>query len=504
VGDGSVRPDKDRATTSPGGSWRLTAPHRDNAQGLIVSGFPCLPVGRALLLQLPPGGGGGWLEALTQAVPITSAAGMRAPSVALALTYTGLKAMDLDTDTLATFAPAFVEGMRQIDRQRRLGDDVLTANDTVIPGGPIWSGNAPEPCPIPEEADATPTPTTVHAALLLYDKDSSELERLTCSAVRVLDRFEVAIVRRIDLSFRKDDKGRIREHFGFVDGISQPVPYGCTIEPNRRDPWHGVAAGDILIGHLNTDGDPAPGPMVSDTAPGADVLPEGPHGFRDLGLDGTYLVIRELRQDVKAFWDSMKTAAEALGGGHDHKWVAARVVGRTLDGDPLVPGGVIPPDGDGPANDFAYFRTDPQGLGCPMGSHMRRANPRDGLAPKLTYAKAFLEAANNHRILRRGRSFGPFFEENEAPDVERGLLFMAINADITRQFEFVQQTWIFNQSFAALFDETDPLVGPRGQFTVPEKPIRARVAVETFVRLVGGDYFFLPSLPALRYLAQLR
>ncbi|HEV7874857.1 MAG TPA: peroxidase, partial [Enterovirga sp.] len=86
---------------------------------------------------------------------------------------------------------------------------------------------------------------------------------------------------------------------------------------------------------------------------------------------------------------------------------------------------------------------------------------------------------------------------------ERGLLFICLNTDIARQFEFVQQTWLLNCNFATLFDETDPLVGPKGRFTVREQPLRRTVDVETFVRMAGGEYFFLPSLPALRYFAAL-
>ena len=153
-------------------------------------------------------------------------------------------------------------------------------------------------------------------------------------------------------------------------------------------------------------------------------------------------------------------------------------------------------------NDFGFGRGAPEASGCPIGAHIRRANPRDGLAPTAGDEEVFLRASNNHRMLRRGRKFGPPHEQD--PNAMRGLLFIAINTDIVRQFEFVQQTWMLNPRFADLFDETDPLMGPKGHFTVPDKPVRARVEVDTFVRLAGGDYFFLPSLSALRYLAQLR
>jgi deferrochelatase/peroxidase EfeB len=308
----------------------------------------------------------------------------------------------------------------------------------------------------------------------------------------------------------------IREHFGFVDGISQPIPYGAAIipygaaspghKPRSPDDFHAVAAGDILIGQQNADLEPAPGPVVSDSHPHAHVLPEGgnaPYGYRDLGRDGSYLVIRELHQDFAGFWESMKTEAESLGVlGYDAKWLAAHVVGRTLDGDPLRPDGkVIPKGADGPANDFRYFDEDRDGLGCPLGSHIRRANPRDGLAPVAEDKDVFLHVSNNHRILRRGRKFGPLYRDD--PSAKRGLLFMALNTDIARQFEFIQQNWMLNHDFAVLYDETDPLVGPASKFTVPMTPLRARVDVKNFVRLAGGDYFFLPSLPALRFLETL-
>jgi hypothetical protein len=85
--------------------------------------------------------------------------------------------------------------------------------------------------------------------------------------------------------------------------------------------------------------------------------------------------------------------------------------------------------------------------------------------------------------------------------VDRGLLFICLNTDITRQFEFVQQTWMLNPNFATLYDEADPLLGPKGMMTIPEEPLRRIIEVDTFVQMAGGEYFFLPSMPALRYLA---
>ena len=118
--------------------------------------------------------------------------------------------------------------------------------------------------------------------------------------------------------------------------------------------------------------------------------------------------------------------------------------------------------------------------------------------------------SQRHRLLRRGRSFGPAFDPAAAGDtVERGIQFIAINANIRRQFEFVQQTWINNPKFAELYDETDPLCGvpPHGQqgrFTCQKHPVREMVVgMPRFVWIKGGGYFFLPGLRALRFLASL-
>jgi deferrochelatase/peroxidase EfeB len=149
-------------------------------------------------------------------------------------------------------------------------------------------------------------------------------------------------------------------------------------------------------------------------------------------------------------------------------------------------------------------------LGCPLGAHVRRANPRDAGARAKASASSravALEAVNNHRILRRGRAFGPWLDFDRgrapppAPDVEeRGLLFLALGADVERQFELIQQAWLLSPDFATLGGETDPLGGPEGRFTVQLRPAPLRASVRRHVRLIGGDYYFMPGLRALRFL----
>ena len=233
------------------------------------------------------------------------------------------------------------------------------------------------------------------------------------------------------------------------------------------------------------------------------------HG--DLGRNGTYLVVRELKQDVVKFWKSLESEAQSLNERTGSSvtitadWLAERIVGRTKDGALLCPGGQLPPGTIGqPKNDALFFHDDRHGIGCPLGSHVRRSNPRDGLAKDRASCADILRAANNHRILRRGRKFGPAVTDRLTDDRERGLLFMCINTDIERQFEFIQQNWVLNQHFATLFDEADPLVGRRGPMTLPAEPLRRTVNVDTYVTFTGGEYFFLPGISALNFFEALQ
>jgi Dyp-type peroxidase family len=382
---------------------------------------------------------------------------------------------------------------------------------------------------VPEEEVLTPT--AVHALLLLYTATEDEAATLAAAVKQLLPSHGVQVARELDLLLDVDGQGISREHFGFADGLSQPAPFGLaqpideTVcvqlegRPAQKHPVQGVPLGEFLIGYQNGHSEPAPGPVVTqeDKRTEASGLP--PHalaeGFADLGLNGSYLVVRELRQDVAAFWQSLRENAERIratdpgGASTDETWLAERVIGRGLDGHLLCPepNGYLKADKYGlPDNDYLFSERDPHGFGCPVGSHVRRAFPRDALAPQPTQdsRETLLQAANNHRILRRGRKFGAKASDRFTPDgMDRGLLFMCLNTDIERQFEFVQQTWLLNNSFATLFDETDPLLGPAGVQTLRGRPVRRKVTVRSYVQMAGGDYFFLPSLPALAYLSLL-
>ena len=536
-------------------NWKLAPPIEASAQGIVVSGFSKLPEAVALFLFCdwpdgrPPGdegrSRGGWLQTLDAVAPITDA-DEKDPRVAiLGFTWTGLQVLGLPPDALRSFSAPFREGMYQEDRLRRLGDRIDGVwQPTVIEGGPRWSGNTPvrkaefvkaddaRTAPIGDliERDErqVPTPTTVHALLLLYEETEERVRTWAASVEAALAPHCVKVVHCLPLSLRLDENDVGREHFGFADGLSHPIPFGeegaGTVlldgRPVTPDPWHGVPLGEILLGYTNAHGEKAPGPVVPYDPDDSSLLgrraaalpPDGaPDGFRNFGLNGSYMVVRELRQDVAAFWRSLEQGAKIIRA-HDPTathvtadWLAERVVGRTVDGHLLCPSGFLPADEyNFPQNAFGFCKSDPHGRGCPPGSHVRRANPRDGSAKDPVTAQTLLDATNNHRILRRGRKYGSTIAQRDQDDGrERGLLFICLNTDICRQFEFIQQHWILNRNFATLFDETDPLVGPKGGFTIREQPLRRIVEVETFVQSAGGEYFFLPSIPALNYLAAL-
>jgi len=212
------------------------------------------------------------------------------------------------------------------------------------------------------------------------------------------------------------------------------------------------------------------------------------------------------------------------------------MVGRRMDGTPLLAASSQPIAGLDPKfaskNQFTYD-ADSEGIRCPFGAHIRRANPRNADLPSsngffqqllhtfgfgnANYRDDVIASTRFHRLLRRGREYGPRLTPEEAvadgPDLdEHGIHFICIVANIMRQFEFVQNSWVMSTKFDAMTEESDPLLGDReaitgcpitNTFSQPQQTgVRTRVMdVPRFVTVRGGAYFFLPSLSALRYLA---
>lgn len=281
------------------------------------------------------------------------------------------------------------------------------------------------------------------------------------------------------------------EHFGFRDDISNPTIEG---EPPRRNDGGGlissngaeqpVALGEFIFGY-----------------PGQGGLTYA-HPPAPFDRNGTYVVFRKLYQDVAAFRAYVVSSAVHLR--LDSEWLAARMVGRWRDGTPLV----LSPSAPDPAisgdptriNRFGYA-SDASGLGCPIGAHIRRANPRDALT-------GGLGAVEGHRILRRGISYGDPLPDGAPEDgADRGLLFVSCGVSLREQFEFVQRIWLNDSGFTGTLDpaQKDPLVGSnggQGTMTIPMSGFPRRLqSLPDFVTLRFGIYLYAPSIQALHHLS---
>ena len=224
-----------------------------------------------------------------------------------------------------------------------------------------------------------------------------------------------------------------------------------------------------------------------------------------LGRNGTYVGLRKYQSRVGAFNRFLQANARS---DDERELLAAKLIGRWRSGAPLT----LAPERDDPAlgadplrnNDFTYA-ADPDGRQVPRGSHMRRMNPRDT-------KMALLVDVNLHRIIRRSTTFGAPYDPNalsqQDDETPRGLHFIFISSKAMATMEFLQQEWINNGNFMSLANERDPNVGLQedgAMFTIPQDPVRRRIhGIETFNVLRGGEYFFLPSLSALRWLGKER
>ena len=460
-------------------------------QGLVISGYGHLPCATYMLLRITDGAvARRWLAQIVDKV--TTAAGKQErTSVNLAFTREGLEHLGLDADAVKTFSRAFFEGMATEHRSRILGD--AKEND---PANWNWGGAG--------ETKA------VDILLLLFAVDEAELDLLLARQRVGFAQSGISELMALGAGRQPDS----HEHFGFADGMGQPAIEDSP-QAKKAAARNLLKAGEILMGHINTYDKAADSPLVDAARDPQRFLPEvqGTAGDqsarRDLGRNGTYLVFRQLAQHVADLYHFFDEATRTPDGELDldaSSRLAAKFVGRWPSGAPLV----LTPDKDdlglAENDDFGYYDRDPRGFFCPLGSHIRRANPRDSLGPDSTKG---LASANRHRILRRGRSYGHRLANPRVDDgAERGLHFICLNSDIERQFEFVQQTWINNPVFGGLNGEVDPLVGyvDKGDaiMTVPADPLRTRVHnIRRFVTVKGGAYFFLPSIRALRYLASL-
>jgi Dyp-type peroxidase family len=420
----------------------------------------------------------------------------------VALTYAGVAALGLDETTLGTFGREFIEGMTGEHSQRALGD-----TGDLAPSKWEWGG---------------PANPAVHAMLFLFADTPERLQALVADETAHATAAGVTLGKPLGSIMLAGDK----EHFGFHDGIAQPRIDGLKADADSPSNEPKVPAGEVVLGYPNAYGHfPAtPSVPVTDGTRGFPVAPPDPYDTtlgerRDLGKNGSYLVFRQYAQDVKAFWSWLDSAD-----GHDaerRKFLGARMVGRWPNGAPLerYPD-AEPPEFDQPTANTFLYADDLHGNRCPLGSHIRRTNPRDGMGPNPAES---LLVADRHRLLRRGRAYGPPLAASFDPaDIlasdgsgERGLHFICFNTDIGRQFEFVQSTWVNSMKFGGLYADPDPVIAPHAdpanpathpeevsRFTVQRCPVRHRVnGIPRFVTMRGGAYLFMPGIKALQYLA---
>jgi Dyp-type peroxidase family len=377
--------------------------------------------------------------------------------ISVAFTWNGLRTLGLDEGALASFPEEFRQGMAS--RADILGDEGTHHPENWVGG--LGTGK-------------------VHAIAVLFARDSKERERCVAAHRGLVERCAgVEVLSFIDLEATPPFE-YAHDHFGYRDRLSQPVVEGSGDEPT---PGSGapLKPGEFILGY----------PDEAGTAAG---LPQP----AELVRNGTYMAYRRLEEHVGKFRDFLREHGKTPEG---EELLAAKLMGRWRSGAPLVQN----PDKDDPVmgadpqrnNAFNYKNEDPLGYAVPLGSHIRRMNPRDTAANM-----------NRRRMIRRGGTYGPHLPEGTPDDgAERGIAAFVICASLVRQFEFAQNVWVNDRNFHELGNERDPFVGSHDgtlEFKIPKRPVRKTIkGLPAFTTCRGGEYFFLPGLKGLRYLAGL-
>jgi Dyp-type peroxidase family len=395
-------------------------------------------------------------------LPVTSGAPWdRKPDscVNVAFTYSGLAALGIPADSLKSFPEDFTQGA--VARASIVSDTGDSA-----PGN--WKGGLSGP--------------DVHILILLFATDPGVREAAS-AGLRALWNGALSEISVHDADMLP---GKV-SHFGYKDGFSQPTIEGGLPNP-VPDTLPSAPAGEFLLGYQSQ--------FLEFTYP----VPQPPQ----LGLNGSFLAFRILAQDCPAFQKLLDDAPVKFGISGEK--LAAKMVGRWRNGVPLelspesdTPDPALPPED---LNKYDYL-DDLRGYRCPVGSHMRRNNPRSSPIAG--------GSGLTHRIVRRGLPYGPVFDPaNPADGIERGLLGLFIAVSLKDQFEFLMTQWVNGSIFAAGLGGTkDPLLGDNsggsGRFIIPVQGATP-IVVTGYSRLVqtrGAAYGFLPSLSALQFLSRL-
>jgi len=429
----------------------------EDIQHFLISRTPALAARYEFLTFREPRQGRAWLSTVLEKVVSAKDAGSGQPDsrwVTVAFTWNGLRAMGMDDASLATFPEEFRTGMAG-------RADVIGTTGKNNPEH--WIGGVQTP--------------DLHAVIMLFARDAAERDRCAREHRHFLQECGVEVLSSLDLA-ALPPYDRAHEHFGYRDRLSEPVIEGSGFAPT---PGSGrpLKPGEFFLGYPDETGlQPAiPEPGI-------------------LSRNGSYVAYIRLEEHVGAFRDFLRQHGETS---EEQELVAAKLMGRWRSGAPLV----LSPDKDDPelgtdrqrTNDFNYKTMDPLGYACPLGSHIRRMNPRDTD-----------ENIERRRMIRRGGTYGPPLPEDAPEDgVERGVAAFVGCASLARQFEFTMNVWANDPEFKELGNERDPFVGTQDgtyDLTIPRRPIRKKIkGLPAFTTVRGGAYFFLPGIKALRFLA---
>jgi Dyp-type peroxidase family len=445
-------------------------------QGFVLRGYT-FRVARYLLLKIVPAGGREFIGRLIDQITTGERWDQGKPltTVNVAFTYRGLLKLDLPEPSLQSFPVEFVQGMEA--RGAILGDTGLNAPDHWEP---VWCDES------------------VDAWLGIYADSPAELEQQCADLEKLMSETNGAAVvdRQKAGVLMIDGKMTTKEHFGYTDGFGNPDYEGVArdTQPGQgklmpNESWAPLATGELLLGYADEAGELPVAPI--------------PHL---LASNSTFMVYRKLHQNVATFRKYLNEKGQLYSGGKEK--LASKFIGRYRDGTPIE----VSPDKPDPAivankqlNVNFKFSGDLDGVRCPIGAHVRRTNPRDafGFDGKLV---------NRRRVTRRGLPYGPYTPEDQpvSDKDEHGVIFMVMNASIFRQFEFVQQQWIEYGNDARQGNDKDMLMGNHGgagkyMIQGTADPANAPFVcggLQNFVELRGGDYFWVPSITALRMIAE--
>jgi Dyp-type peroxidase family len=392
----------------------------------------------------------------------------------IAFTHKGLVKLELPLPTLLSFPVEFQQGMKA-------RGDILY--DTGKNG--------------PEHWDAVWREERVHVWLALYADSLAGLEQKCTSVRQIMDQTNGAKLLETQdaCAIYLNNKPTPNEHFGYRDGFGNPDFKGAERDcvPGqgklaKDGSWEPLATGEFLLGYADEAGELPVAPI--------------PHL---LARNGTFMVYRKMHQNVAAFRNYLEEKGKLYPGGKEK--LASKFVGRWRDGTPVE----LSPDREDPSividdsrNTNFTYGNDLAGQRCPIGAHIRRTNPRDAFGFNG-------QLINRRRIMRRGLPYGQYVPDGQPVNDQddRGIIFIALNASLFRQFEFVQQEWIEYGNDAHQGNDNDFLTGNHGgkdklvvQGTADAKnPPFICAQLPNFVELRGGDYFFMPSLTALGMMA---